>query len=138
MWVTKDIRLSPRSEGIYLIENEIISALPEIKNVKVGLLHLFVKHTSAGICLNENYDPDVRVDMNNVFKKLVPENDTYLHADEGPDDMPSHVKTVLAGNEVTIPIKNGSLNVGTWQGIYLCEFRRYRHSRTIVATINGE
>lgn len=138
MWFQKEIRLDPRGQGVYLIESEILSKLPELKQVKTGILHLFVKHTSASITLNENYDPDVRTDLHVAFNKLVPEHGNYLHDDEGPDDMPAHIKTVLAGNSVTVPITNGKLNVGTWQGIYLCEFRKYRHTRTVVATINGE
>lgn len=138
MWLAKDLKMSPRSEGIYLIENEIAAALPEMKQVKVGLLHLFVKHTSAGITLNENWDEDVRTDMMTVLKKLVPESGPYLHNAEGPDDLPAHVKATLVGTSVTIPIRDGRMNVGTWQGIYLCEFRRYKHSRTIVATLQGE
>lgn len=138
MWYQKEIRLSPRSQGMYLIDDEIVKELPELKKLKIGLLHLFVKHTSAGITLNENYDPDVRTDMANALAKIVPEGPHYLHNDEGPDDMPSHIRTALVGCEVTVPISNGSLRTGTWQGIYLCEFRRYRHARTIVATIQGE
>lgn len=137
-WFQKTITLSPRSQGVYLIDDEIIAQLPEIRKYKVGLLHLFVKHTSAGITLNENYDPDVRTDMNKSLSRMVPEGNMYLHDDEGPDDMPSHIKTALVGCQQTVPISNGRLNTGTWQGIYLCEFRRYRHSRSIVCTLQGE
>ena len=123
---------------MYLVTDEILAQLPELKKVKIGLVNLFVKHTSAGITLNENYDPDVREDMGNALARMAPESDVYLHNDEGPDDMPAHIRAVLVGVSVNVPIRNGHLNVGTWQGIYLCEFRKYRHARTIVATIQGE
>ena len=104
-----------------------------------GMLNLLIKHTSAALALNENADPDVRRDLESIFDRLVPENAPYyLHTDEGPDDMPSHAKAVIVGSSLTIPITNGRLNLGTWQGVYLCEFRNYGGSRKIVATIIGE
>lgn len=138
VWLQETINLDPKSEGMYLIDNEIKHKFPQIRNVKVGLLHLFIKHTSAGLCINENYDPDVRTDMMGAVDRMFPVSDVYLHQDEGPDDMPSHLKSVFVGNSVTIPIKNGQFNVGTWQGVYLCEFRKAPHSRRVVATLNGE
>ena len=126
------LRAYPR--GIHLVTGEImrqIGNLPEC-----GLLNLLIKHTSAALALNENADPDVRHDLNAIFDRLVPENAPYyLHTDEGPDDMPSHAKSVLVGPSLTIPVSRGHLNLGTWQGIYLCEFRDYGGPRKIVATI---
>lgn len=126
--------LAPRPRGFHLITDEImthISTLPE-----QGILHVFIKHTSAGLSINENADPSVRVDFETVFNKLSPENDPDLtHTHEGPDDMPAHIKAVLVGHSVQIPISNGKLNLGTWQGVYLCEFRNQGGSRKLVATI---
>lgn len=130
--------LSPRTKGCYLITDEVLKNVPEIKQYKVGLLNLFIQHTSAGLTLNENFDSDVRADMDQALDKIAPEGSHYLHADEGPDDMPSHVKSSTVGVSVTIPISNGRLATGTWQGIWLCEFRRYQHRRKIVATIQGQ
>ena len=122
------------SRGFHLITNEVLNqvgALPE-----TGLLNLFIKHTSAGITINENADPSVRVDFESIFNKLVPENLPFLtHTMEGPDDMPAHIKTAMVGTSVTIPISNNRLNLGTWQGIYLCEFRNYGGNRKLAATI---
>lgn len=137
-WEQKKITLSPRSKGCYLVTDEILDNLPQLKEYKVGLLHLFLQHTSAGITLNENCDPDVRVDMTSSLDRMVPEGNFYIHADEGPDDMPGHVKSSTIGVDLTIPISNGRLATGTWQGIYLCEFRTYRHQRRLVATIQGQ
>lgn len=129
------LRAYPR--GIHLITGEVMSRVPELP--KTGLLHLLIKHTSAALALNENADPDVRHDLNLIFDKLVPENAPYyLHTDEGLDDMPSHAKSVIVGSTLTLPITDGRLNLGTWQGIYLCEFRDYGGPRKIVATIVGE
>ncbi len=126
--------LAPRPRGFHLITDEImthISTLPE-----QGILHVFIKHTSAGLSINENADPSVRVDFETVFNKLSPEHDPDLtHTHEGPDDMPAHIKAVLVGHSVQIPISNGKLNLGTWQGVYLCEFRNQGGSRKLVATI---
>ncbi|CAI5757545.1 unnamed protein product [Candida verbasci] len=137
-WEQVTFTLSPRNKGCYLIHDEVLKNVPQIKDYQIGILHLFIKHTSAGLTLNENYDPDVRTDMDKALDRIVPEGDHYLHADEGPDDMPSHVKSSIVGASVSIPITNGKLNTGTWQNPYLCEFRRYKHSRTIIATINGQ
>lgn len=137
-WDQVTFSLAPRSKGCYLITLEVLAKVPQIKNYKVGLLHLFLQHTSAGLTLNENCDPDVREDLTTSLDRMVPEGDFYIHADEGPDDMPGHVKSSTVGVNLTIPILNGRLAVGTWQGVYLCEFRTYRHTRRIVATIQGQ
>ena len=137
LWFQSSIKLKDRSRGCYYITDEIVKNLPDVKKIKIGLLHLFLKHTSASICLNENYDPDVLIDMENSFNKIVPENQNFLHTIEGNDDMPAHVKSCLVGVSLSIPITNGALNLGTWQGIWLCEHRNDKHSRNVIATING-
>ncbi len=139
MWLQKEIILKPRNKGFYLITDEIISSLPEIANFKIGLINFLLKHTSASLTLNENADPDVRTDMKNYFDDLVSDNIKYFeHTSEGSDDMPAHIKSSLLGNSITIPISNGKLNLGTWQGIYLCEHRNYGGNRKLLITINGE
>lgn len=126
--------LLAKERGFHLITNEILSHIPTLP--EVGLMHVFCKHTSAGICINENADPDVRSDYEFIFNKLVPENIPGLkHTLEGPDDMPAHIKTTLAGSDITIPIKDHRLNLGIWQGIFLCEFRNNGGSRNIVVTL---
>lgn len=120
--------------GYHLITRVVEQQLPELP--KVGVLHLFIKHTSAGLTINENADPSVRVDFENIFNKIVPENMPFLtHTMEGSDDMPAHIKASLVGSSISIPISNSQLNLGTWQGIYLCEFRNYGGTRKLVATI---
>lgn len=136
-WDQVKFTLPARSKGSYLITDEVLRNVPQIKDYKVGLLHLFLQHTSAGLTLNENCDPDVREDMTTSLDRVAPEGDFYIHADEGPDDMPGHVKSSVVGVSLSIPILNGRLAVGTWQGVYLCEFRKYMHRRSIVATIQG-
>ena len=137
MWTQKEFSLQPRSRGFHLITDEIVKNIPELPNV--GILHLFIKHTSAALSINENADPDVRTDMESIFCRLVKEREPYYqHTLEGDDDMPAHAKSTLVGDSLTIPITNGRLNLGTWQGIYLCEFRNYGGARHIVATITGE
>ena len=132
-----EFTLKPRTRGFHLISNEIISQLPQLP--KNGLLNLFVKHTSCGLCINENADPDVRTDMEGKFNHIVPENQPYFcHTLEGSDDMPAHAKSVISGVSLSIPITDGRLNLGTWQGIYLCEYRSHGGPRRIVATIIGE
>lgn len=132
-----EFTLKPRTRGFHLISNEIISQLPQLP--KNGLLNLFVKHTSCGLCINENADPDVRTDMEGIFNHIVPENQPYFcHTLEGSDDMPAHAKSVISGVSLSIPITNGRLNLGTWQGVYLCEYRSHGGPRRIVATIIGE
>lgn len=129
----KEFSLRAYPRGIHLVTGEIISNLKEIKGT--GLLNLLIKHTSAALALNENADPDVRHDLDTIFNRLVPENTPYyLHTDEGADDMPAHAKSVIAGSSLTLPVTEGHLNLGIWQGIYLCEFRDYGGPRRIVAT----
>ena len=138
-WNQVEINLNSYERGFNLITHEIINQFPEIKNYKIGLLNLFIKHTSASISINENADPTVREDLESYFNKFVPENEPYYkHTFEGPDDMPAHIKASIIGNNITIPIKNGELQLGTWQGVYLCEHRNNSHQRKIVATINGK
>lgn len=137
-WEQVKFTLNPRSKGCYLITEEIYNNIPQIKDYEIGSLSLFLQHTSAGLTLNENFDSDVRADMDQALDRVAPEGNYYLHADEGPDDMPSHVKSSLVGASIGhIPINKGRLVLGTWQGVYLCEFRKARHTRKIVATING-
>ena len=139
MWIQKEITLKSRSKGFHLVTDEILSYLPEIKEIKIGLINILLKHTSASLTINENADPDVRIDMKKYFDEIVPENKKYFaYTSEGADDMPAHIKTSLLGNSITIPISNGRLNLGTWQGIYLCEHRNYGGSRNAVITINAE
>jgi len=134
----KEIRLKPVKKGFHLITEQVLTNLPEIKQFEIGLLHIFIKHTSASLSINENADPTVRSDMNKFFNKIVPENEPYFdHNYEGADDMPAHIKTSLTGCELTIPVSEGRLNLGTWQGIYLCEHRLNGGSRSIVLTLNG-
>ena len=140
-WFQKQIMLPSKSRGSYLITSTIEKELPEIKSYKVGLLHLFMQHTSAGLSLNENWDSDVREDMSDALDRLAPEDkrgDFYRHSAEGPDDMPAHIKSALVGASVSVPIKDGRLATGTWQGIWYLEFRAQKHSRRLVATIQGE
>lgn len=139
MWFQKELLLKPRPRGFHLITDEIILGINELKNFKVGLANIFIKHTSASLTINENASPDVRVDLESYFNKYVPENaNFYEHTMEGPDDMPAHIKASLMGASLNIPIKNGKLDLGTWQGIYLCEHRNQGGSRKIVVTILGE
>jgi secondary thiamine-phosphate synthase enzyme len=138
-WFQKEIKLKPQSRGFHLITNEVLSQLPEIANIKIGLAHLLLKHTSASLTLNENFDPDVRSDMEKFFNHKVKENEPYyLHTSEGADDMPAHIKSSLLGSSLTIPISNGNFNLGTWQGIYLCEHRNHGGSRKLLITLHGE
>ena len=139
MWTQKTIQLKARSRGFHLITRDIEQALPELADVSVGLLHVFIQHTSASLTINENADPTVRVDFEEVFSRLVLENQPYYkHNDEGPDDLPAHIKSSLLGPSLTIPVTNGRLALGTWQGIYLCEHRDYGGSRRLVLTLQGE
>lgn len=131
-----EFTLRAMSRGIHLITSEVVRALPPLP--QKGLINILIKHTSAALALNENADPDVRHDLREIFDRLVPENAPYyLHTDEGPDDMPSHAKAIIVGSTLTLPITNGRLNLGTWQGIYLCEFRDYGGPRKLVATVIG-
>lgn len=132
-----EITLRPMPRGFHLVTGEIIRQLPKLP--KTGIINIFTKHTSCGLSINENCDPDVRGDMETIFNRLVPENHPdYLHTMEGADDMPAHAKCTLSGVSITIPITDGHLNLGTWQGIYFCEYRNYGGARKLVITIIGE
>ncbi|KAL2368445.1 hypothetical protein RJ035_003496 [Blastomyces gilchristii] len=140
-WLQRTIALPPRSRGSYLITDHIVSELPELRTYKTGLLNLFIQHTSCALSLNENWDEDVRADMSDALDRIAPEDrkgELYRHSAEGLDDMPAHIKSALIGASVTIPITNGTLATGTWQGIWYLEFRASKHSRKVVATIQGE
>lgn len=134
----KEITLKPFHRGFHLITDTICNAIPELGNVASGLLHVFIKHTSAGLTINENADPTVRMDFESHINEMVPENMSYYKHDyEGSDDMPAHIKASLMGSSIQVPITNGKLNLGTWQGIYLCEHRNHATGRKIVLTILG-
>lgn len=133
------IQLSQRRRGFHLITAEITHALPQISEIRTGICQVFIQHTSASLTINENADPTVRKDFEMYFSKTVPENDPeYQHDDEGPDDMPAHIKASMLGASVTIPIRNGRLALGIWQGIYLCEHRNYGGQRSLMITAWGE
>lgn len=134
--IQKEITLKPRSRGFHLITAEIESALPELRDIDAGFAFIHLKHTSASLTLNENADPDVRTDMESIFTHLVPENEPYyIHTFEGPDDMPAHAKSSILGASLTVPVTSGRFNLGTWQGIYLCEHRSHGGARRIVITV---
>jgi secondary thiamine-phosphate synthase enzyme len=137
-WIQRTIELSARSRGFHLVTREVLAALPELAEIGVGLLHVFIQHTSASLTINENADPDVPADLEASFAAIAPENFPYRHTCEGPDDMPAHVKASLLGSSVSIPVTGGSLSLGTWQGIYLCEHRRHGGRRRLVLTLWGE
>jgi secondary thiamine-phosphate synthase enzyme len=138
-WHQVEFRLKARPRGMHLVTQEVLAALPNLKDVQVGILHLFIQHTSASLCLNENADPDVRADMERWLNQAVPEGAPYfVHTAEGPDDMPAHLKAALLGSALTIPIRRGRLALGTWQGVYLGEHRDSGGSRSVVATIWGQ
>lgn len=135
----QSIQLHPRKRGFHLITSELVQAFPGLSEIKAGMLQVFIQHTSASLTLNENADPTVRMDFETWFNKAVPENDPdYRHNDEGPDDMPAHLKAALLGSSVMIPIHNGRLALGTWQGVYLCEHRNYGGARNLLLTAWGE
>jgi secondary thiamine-phosphate synthase enzyme len=137
--IQKEFVLSPKKRGFHLITNEVLTNIPELKNFKTGIAHIFIQHTSASLTINENADPTVREDMETHFNHMVPEDaDYYRHTFEGLDDMTSHIKCSILGSGVTVPVKNGSFNLGTWQGIYLCEHRNHGGRRKIVVTLYGE
>jgi secondary thiamine-phosphate synthase enzyme len=139
VWLQRPIELRPRPRGIHLIDDEVVGALPELERVAAGLLHLHLQHTSAALALNENASPEVRSDLAAWFDRAVPDGASYFrHTLEGPDDMPAHMKAVLAGASLTLPVADGRLALGTWQGIYLCEFRDRGGGRRLVATLHGD
>ncbi|MCG9767377.1 YjbQ family protein [Pseudoalteromonas sp. CO348] len=138
-WTQKQITLKPRKRGFHLVDDEIISQLPELHDYRIGLLHLFIQHTSASLTINENADPTVRMDMESHFNHFVPQRQSYYRHDyEGDDDMPAHIKSSTLGCEVTIPISEGRLRLGTWQGIYLGEHRDRGGARRVIATLQGD
>lgn len=135
----KEFSLKPRSRGFHIITDEVLQYIPELKQIKQGIANFFIKHTSASLSINENADPSVRTDMETHFNIMVPEDaDHYRHTFEGSDDMTSHIKTSILGSSLSIPVTNGKLNLGTWQGIYLCEHRNHGGSRKLVITLIGE
>ena len=139
MWQQKTLTLKPRKRGFHLITQEVLQQLPQIKQINIGLLNLFITHTSASLTINENADPTVRLDLESHTNQLVPENAAYyLHNDEGSDDMPAHIKASLFGSSLNMPITQGELALGIWQGIYLGEHRNHGGERYLIATLSGE
>ena len=139
MWYQTKITLSVKSRGYHIITDEVVQKLPELKPITTGLAHIFIQHTSASLTINENADPSVRRDFASHFKRMVPEDTSlYEHTLEGPDDMTSHIKSSLLGHSVSIPITDGALALGTWQGIYLCEHRNNGGRRKLVVTLHGK
>jgi secondary thiamine-phosphate synthase enzyme len=138
VWVQREVTLRPRPRGFHLVTGEIESALPELRSVEVGLAHLFIRHTSASLTLNENASPDVRRDFEAHFNEAVPEDAPYwTHTIEGPDDMPAHIKASLLGPALSLPVAHGRLALGTWQGVYLCEHRNHGGARSVLVTLFG-
>ncbi|MCP4788201.1 MAG: YjbQ family protein [Fuerstiella sp.] len=137
-WMQREIVLPQFSRGCHLVTSHILQEVPEVRDIQVGLLHVFIQHTSASLTLNEDADPDVLVDMNMALNKLAPESWPYVHTCEGPDDMPAHVKSSLTDSSISIPIGSGRLLTGTWQGIYLCEHRNHGGQRHLVVTVQGQ
>jgi secondary thiamine-phosphate synthase enzyme len=139
MWIQKEISLPAKPRGFHLITNDILNNIPVAKTIKNGLLHVFIKHTSASLTINENADPSVRTDFESHFNHMVPEDQLYyIHTMEGSDDMPAHLKSSILGSSISIPITDGQLNLGTWQGIFLCEHRNRGGSRRLIVTIHGD
>jgi secondary thiamine-phosphate synthase enzyme len=138
MWLQREIRFDPRPRGFHLVTGEVVDALPELRSLHVGLLHLFIRHTSASLTVNENASPDVRRDFESWFTRAVPEDAQWAHSLEGPDDMPAHIKASLLAPALTLPVAGGRLALGTWQGVYLCEHRDRGGPRSVLATIWGE
>jgi secondary thiamine-phosphate synthase enzyme len=138
VWYQRELELPQVTSGFHLITRQIVVALPELHRVKMGLLHVFLCHTSASISINENADPDVPADLDRILSHIAPESFPYEHTLEGPDDMPAHVKSSLLGCSLTIPIRDGKLGLGTWQGIYLCEHRRHGGQRRLILTVQGQ
>ena len=139
MWIQKNIAIEKKQKGFHLITDQLVDQIPEINKINIGLLHVFILHTSASITLNENMDNSVRDDFESFFNHLVPENQNYFtHTYEGSDDMPAHLKSSILGSSIVIPISNGGLKLGTWQGIYLCEHRKHAGARNMVLTIYGK
>jgi len=139
MWLQKEIHLKPRARGFHLVTGELMQELPELSDFKIGMMNVFIMHTSASLTINENADPTVRQDFESYFSRAVPEDEPYYrHQDEGSDDLPAHIKSSLLGNSLNIPISEGQPKLGIWQGIYLCEHRNHGGSRRIIVTVQGE
>src|SRR6201989_2299908 len=139
MWVQREVTLRPRPRGFHLVTRDVLEALPELRSLPVGPLHVFIRHTSASLTLNENASPDVRDDFEAYFDQAVPEDAPYwTHTVEGPDDMPAHIKASVLGPSLSLPVADGRLALGTWQGIYLCEHRERGGPRSLLATLWGE
>ena len=139
MWIQKDITLPQYSRGFHIITDEVIRSVSEVKELSVGIIHIFIKHTSASLAINEGADPAVRIDFETFFNKSVPENSPdFIHNDEGPDDMPAHIKSAILGSSLSIPIRNGKADMGTWQDVYLCEHRNNPTRRKLIITVQGE
>jgi secondary thiamine-phosphate synthase enzyme len=139
MWLQRELTLRPRERGFHLITRDVLEALPELHDVRAGLLHVFIRHTSASLTVNENTSPDVRDDFESYFNQSVPEDARYwTHTIEGPDDMPAHIKASLLGPSLSLPVSGGRLATGTWQGIYLCEHRDHGGARSLILTLSGE
>jgi len=139
MWHQALVELQPRPRGFHLVTDEVLAQVPQLRELRVGMAHLFLRHTSASLTLNENASPDVRRDFRSWFDRAVPEDAPYwTHTLEGPDDMPSHIKSSLTGSDLLLPVRDGRLAVGTWQGVYLCEHRDHGGARSLVVTLWGE
>ena len=139
MWLQKEIIVKSKNRGFHLITNEVKNNIPEISSINIGILHVFIKHSSASITINENSDKSVRIDFESHFNEMIPDDSkNYTHIYEGPDDMSAHIKSSILGNSLSIPIKNGELQLGVWQGIYLCEHRNEIRQRKLILTINGK
>ena len=138
MWHQSNLTLPPFPRGYHLVTRQVLEAIPQVRDIKVGLLHVFIQHTSASLTINENADRDVRTDFETAMNHAVPEDLDYVHTIEGPDDMPAHVKASMLGSSVSIPIRDGAPALGTWQGIYLCEHRNRGGRRSLVLTLYGE
>jgi len=139
LWLQRKIDISPRKRGFHLITEEILNALPELSDYRVGMLNVFMQHTSASLTINENADPTVRDDFESYFSRAIPEGESYYkHTLEGPDDLPAHIKTSVLGGSLNIPVSDGRLALGVWQGIYLCEHRDSAGKRSLVLTLGGE
>jgi secondary thiamine-phosphate synthase enzyme len=137
-WYQREVKLERYRRGFHLITDQVVSAMPELASVKIGLLHIFIMHTSASLTINENADSDVLRDMESSLNVIAPEDFPYRHTVEGPDDMPAHVKAALIGSSLAVPVRDGRLVLGTWQGIYLCEHRNHASARRLTLTLQGE
>jgi secondary thiamine-phosphate synthase enzyme len=139
MWLQKEIKLNQKNRGFHLVTDEILRQVPELAKIKIGLMNIFIQHTSASLTINENADPTVRADFESFFNRSVPENEPYYqHTLEGSDDLPAHLKSSMLGSNLTLPVTSGHLALGTWQGVYLCEHRNSGGARRLIATIQGE